>query len=791
MLKYYHYLYFIGCVLFMKSCVLTHYIRDNEWLLVQQNIKGNKNIKKQLAQYYQQQSNPTLPLIPISPSIWIYELGKHYHDTTAIKTKIAHIEKNFSNRIGKAKNNQRNIQQLQEKRDKKTGRQTKILRQGHFFMLWGEPPVIYDPKKRKDTENNFRDYLKSKGYFNANVTSEVKKKNKKISITYHVKENKPYTIGLTKLNIPDTAINKLIQAHQGHSLIIKKKNYEQAILAQERERIEALLKDNGYFNSSQEYIFFHVDTTLGNRKVGIETIVHFPKKNIYKAFTLDTVVFVAENNKVKNNHTRSCITYDGIVFNFLNKNYKPKLLAKKITLRPGKLYRKFNTQETQKQLGDLDMFSYVDIAYYTTGNTFVAHIYTDSFKKIQASNEIGFQVSDKLPGVFDNLSLKSRNLLGGLEILTMNTTVSLEGITSTLDKKNVYRSKFSNDISLMFPKFLFPFGHKMQAKLDNISPSTKFLIEYGLERREEYKRHTLKGTVGYPWKNRYDTFYEVTLIDINFINSKKHTAFQTLLNDMQKQGNDLYRAFEPSFVSSVSFKVISNKTLNNGALYSHVMLGLESGGTTQNFFDFQQLIDNRLEFYQYLKFDLDYSKQLPLYSGLALAYHINFGIAKPYGKNHILPYEKYYAIGGSNSIRAWPIRKLGPGAYNPKNKDHSDFERQGETLIQSSIELRQNLIGFLEGAFFIDAGNIWMVSKTNRTDAEFTFNRFYKEVAWGSGLGLRLNFKFLVVRLDMGIKLYDPTKPLQERFLANKITLKKPFGAADQTTFNFAIDYPF
>ena len=177
-----------------------------------------------------------------------------------------------------------------------------------------------------------------------------------------------------------------------------------------------------------------------------------------------------------------------------------------------------------------------------------------------------------------------------------------------------------------------------------------------------------------------------------------------------------------------------------------------------------------------------------MHPNTTLAYRINFGIANPYGKSQVLPYEKYYAVGGISSIRAWLPRKLGPGAYKPTSEEQLDIERQGEILLQGSGELRQKLIGFLEGALFVDVGNVWMIHCDHPAKGEFRFNRFYKELAVGAGLGLRLNFKLIIIRFDIGVKLYDPA---QQRFEGDKITLRRPFGEPGQAVFNLGVGYPF
>jgi outer membrane protein assembly factor BamA len=180
----------------------------------------------------------------------------------------------------------------------------------------------------------------------------------------------------------------------------------------------------------------------------------------------------------------------------------------------------------------------------------------------------------------------------------------------------------------------------------------------------------------------------------------------------------------------------------------------------------------------------------------SVAFRVNFGLAVPYGDNQVLPYEKYYFAGGSNSIRAWQPRRLGPGSYRPLNEEGTaidySFEQQGELLLETSIEFRRNLLGFIDGAIFIDAGNVWSLqSNDSRENASFSFSRFYKEIAVGTGIGMRFNFQFLIMRLDWGIKVYDPAKNEGDRFVFDKDFRTGQFANQQLGVLNIGIGYPF
>ncbi len=201
--------------------------------------------------------------------------------------------------------------------------------------------------------------------------------------------------------------------------------------------------------------------------------------------------------------------------------------------------------------------------------------------------------------------------------------------------------------------------------------------------------------------------------------------------------------------------------------------------------------------FQWLKFQADFRRYYPLDSKQTLAYRANFGIAQPYGiSNGILPYEKYFFAGGGTSIRAWQARRLGPGSFSPQVGTRGPydypFEQPAEMIFETMLEYRRKLVGYFDLALFIDAGNSWVIGVDNsRPGADFRFNRFYKEIAVGSGIGLRMDFDFLVIRLDLATKAIDPSQPEGDRWVLDNVSFKNPFGVKGQTVLNFGIGYPF
>ncbi len=450
------------------------------------------------------------------------------------------------------------------------------------------------------------------------------------------------------------------------------------------------------------------------------------------------------------------------------------------------------------------MFRFININYDSTSGSLVANIYTSPLSRYQWSNEVGINVTQGFPGPFYNLSFKKRNVFKGMETLEINGRIGIEGVAPATEVDDVYASvEAGANVSITFPQFVLPISAAAKERLGKINPKTRLLTGFNYTQRPEYTRENFNLSSTYSWQNEKNTLFQFAVTDVSIINSSITDGdFANRLEELERQGNRLINSFEPSFVSSMSLNIAWNKNSyglgkSNSSFFS---IFLESGGTSLNFLDAAILEREGLESYQFLKLNFDYRKTKPLNPNTTFAYRINAGIAKPYSDNAVLPYEKYFFAGGSNGIRAWRPRRLGPGSFTPLDSTETgplvnyDFEQQGEILLEGSVELRKNLVGFIDYALFFDFGNIWTIRNDNsRPGSQFELDRFYKEIALSGGLGLRFDFSFLVLRLDAGIKLYDPARPEGRRFILSKDFYEAPFTAAasEPVVFNIGIGYPF
>lgn len=790
--------------LLLSSCMGTRYLQEGESILYSQRISGNKRVPSEdLDNLYRQEPNSRLFLLPFTPYVWFYENGKKRYDREALQEERNYWKNYYDSAEIAAVGNVRLIKKLQRRRRKKLNKLDKELSEGNLFMRWGEPLSVYDPNQATYTAQQMQQYLFNRGYFQAKATFTAKTKRKRTRVTYRIAEGEPYVIDSMALITEDTALAKVIERNTAQSLIRLGDNYDAEVLEKERNRIDQLLKDNGYYTFSRNYIYFEADTSLlGNRKVLLRTVIQTPEgKNSHRVYRIDSVIITTDAN-TDGSGVRQREVVNGLVYQYYEAQYAKRILGRRIFLSPDSLYSRSNTLATQRQLANLDNFKFINIKYDTLAGGFVARVYMSPLPKRQISDEIGFVVSQGLPGPLINVTFTNRNIFKHLENLQMSGRFSIEGVPGVIqegqDEVPIGRStEFSTNLSLVLPQFLMPGKEDFRRRLGYVNPRTRAQIGYAFNSRPQYTRSTLNAGLIYTWETLRGTRYSFSLIDLSLINSQiEDESFQKFLDTLAANGNSLRRTFQPSLVSSsqiaATYNFLGKKTSQRQAAYLRVLLDV--GGSIWNVIN-PELI-KPLEYFQYIKVNADFIRYHPLHEGTVLAYRFNVGLAGSYADNNILPFEKYFFAGGSNSLRAWRPRRLGPGSYRQEDSNGNilfQFDQQGEILLASSVELRQKLFGFVDGALFVDVGNTWMFqADESRPGAQFQFNRFWREFAVGIGAGIRADFNFLVLRVDLGVKAHDPAFPVGKRWFPSEYGYDQLPGTSNEAyVINLGIGFPF
>lgn len=777
----------------LSSCLGTKYLPEDRLLLSEQKIVGNEIVStSELDDFYRQEPNLEFPLIPWAPYVSIYYLGRKFYDKDKIRQKRDEQVEELDNEIAEAVEEGRDnrAERLRKKKKEKIEKKNKVLEEGNLLMQIGEPIVIYDSALTVQTAEQMELYLESKGFFHGEVgfELEVKDENKAV-VTYLIEENLPWTIDTLYLTVANNQIREILEEYQEDSYLDTTQLYDQYELSLERNRIDNLLKNHGYYEFSPQYVHFKVDTTIGEREVAIETIIYQPaERGYHKQFRIDSVIFTTDATLQGDLAGRESRLYNGIIYKFFEEKYSKRVLDNRVFMRPDSLYSRAATLETQKQLANLDIFKFVNVTYDTTGDTFDALIYTSPLKKFQTNNEIGVTYSHSTPGPYFNSTWTNRNTFGGLETLQLNLLAGIEGVPGTTDPTaNLTSQQIGANLSLIFPHFLAPLGPRLRYRLGNLNPKSRLLVGYAYTNRPEFVRSTYNTSLTYSWQTEkeadesfYNNLYTFSPLDVSYINSSFQgdagAEFLALLREWKAEGNPYIHSFDPAFVSSMYAYAIFNK--NNYGTYiersRYIRPFIESGGTSLNFIDLPFADENPAEgenglrAYRFVKLSNDFRMYIPLQEKVGLAYRLNAGVAVPYGsENATLPYEKFFFAGGSNSVRSYRPRRLGPGVYNPALYSDEEFgedeiitnqlEQPGEVLIEGSVEYRHNIFGFLNGAVFVDFGNIWHLDESAVfPGGEFQVDEFYKQMALGTGYGIRMDFSFLVVRFDLGVKIYNP-----------------------------------
>jgi outer membrane protein assembly factor BamA len=815
--------YFFIVAAFLQSCLGTRNLKENEKLLYKQKVTAPKNLSKsKLEELTGIETNRKFLFMPMHFLVSMYYTGERNFKVEKFERKKEKKINVFDAKIARTKNDKQ-INNLQFRKQQSIEKYDNRIQNGNLFMQWGEPLTVFDSAKVNLAVERIKDYLFANGYFKNEVRAEQEKATplgvgltRGVNIRYHVNPGTPYLLDSIVYETADTVIRALLEKYAGASYLKKGERYSQDNFSKERERIDLMMKDEGYYDFSRQYVLFEVDTaSLTGRNVIVKVSVKEPaKRGYHKKFYLSAINFTTDAGINLPGVNRKQEVFRNIRFSSYENTYNLKILSQRIFIEPGEPYNRSKTFNTQRQLANLDVFKFVNINFDTTGGEFIANIFTSRFDRYQWSHEVGVSVTQGFPGPYYNLNFKKRNIFRGLENFEMNGRIGYEGVAAATELGSVYQSVNAGiNASITFPQFLIPLKEERRYRLGRLNPRTKAQLGFNYTDRPEYQRSNTSFNYIYSWDNSRIRRFDFTFASLSIINSTLRPDFKFLLDSLfQYQGNTLKFSFNPSFVSSTGFAMSWNHN-NYGNLEENSVffrLAIESGGTFQGLYTFP-IVENRgLQTFRYIRLNADIRRITILNKNTLLAFRFNAGVGYSYGDNRALPYEKYFFAGGSNSVRAWRPRRLGPGSYRPDPSANPKqdglysyrFEVPGEILLENSIELRRKLFGFFEGALFFDMGNVWTFKPRIKLDdndnviengnSQFKLTEFYKEIGMGTGFGLRFNFSFLILRFDVGLKVYDPARPEGDRFVLNKVKFFGPFGVTrEPVIYNIGVGFPF
>lgn len=705
----------------------------------------------------------------------------------------------------------------------------------HFDSLLirviGEPPVILDTLLTNKSVNQIKLYLDSKGYFNSKVWREINynKKHKKATIKYIAQISQPYYIRSLNYSISDETIRAIVKSDSANSLIIHGKRYDTDVLQSERERITTKLKDNGYFYFSKEFITYDVDSALGSHQLDIKLYVRDPvvkspdnpdslvtehhKKytindiNIYPDYSFteqDTVKFKRYLYLAAQRRKKAAPSVYNFIYNDTLR-IKPKTITQSVFFKQGDEYKLRDVDQTYNRLIDLKMYKFVNIKFSEPvdtalkGNLLNCEIQLTRTPIQSFSTEAEATNSAGNLGVAGDFLYQNKNVFRGAEIFNLKIRGAME-VQKVFNQKdnqtNIQHILPFNTIetgaetSLNIPKFLIPVKQERFPKY--FKPKTTIDAGINYQKRNDYTRYIINVSYGFEWKETEQKKHIVSFPELNSVKIYRSLAFDSLLQSMSDP--KIINSYQDHMIEAIKYSYIYNgQELSKNKSFTWWRGNAEISGFPLRFIN-QKILNSYhfadghyllfgIRYAEYVRGDVDYRHYFVLNEISSIAVHALGGLGYAWGNSSVLPFEKSFYAGGSNSIRAWKIYSLGPGSSPDTLK--AQLNKTGDINIEGSFEYRFKIYSMLKGALFVDAGNVWLNKKNAELpNGEFKPDRFYKEFAIAAGFGTRFDFSFFVIRLDAAIKVRDPAQPENQRWVPFAFGLK-------HISLNFGIGYPF
>ncbi len=644
----------------------------------------------------------------------------------------------------------------------------------------GEPPVIFDSLRTARSAVDLKAELNNEGYLGASVEVATKKKRKKIDVTYILHTGQPYYIKGIRYVVEDPVVSQLLCLEDSVNQGLKPgMQFRVESLDNERKRITDMLVDNGFYKFNKDYITYEADTVGGANSIDLTLVLH-PYRwtagtdSLHPRYKVRSVNFYSGNADGERIRLRQSV------------------LENNTFIRTGEYYSAADLQKTYGHFGRLQAVKYTNIGFRENADSLLLNcdiqVSTNKPSTISFQPE-GTNTAGDL-GAAASLTYQNRNLFCGSEVLSVELRGAYEAIRGLEGYANENFEEYSVETRLLFPRFIAPFLSGNFTRRTTATSEVSFL--YDLQNRPEYHRRVLSVAWRYKWSdaNHHDR-YQIDLIDLNYVFMPwiSDTFRRDYLEDESNRNAILRYNYEDLFIMRFGL----GYTYNNG-LYA-IKANIESAGNVLGLgakaFGFSKNEQGQYKLFniayaQYVKGDFDFTRNIRFDYNNSLVWHFGFGIAYPYGNSTILPFEKRYFSGGANSVRGWSVRSLGPGRFVGRDGNIDFINQTGDMKIDINMEYRAHLFWKLNGALFIDAGNIWTLRNyDDQPGGQFKIDEFWKQIAVSYGLGLRLNFDYFILRFDFGMKAINPAYEGKDHYPIAYPKLSRDL------TFHFAVGLPF
>lgn len=685
----------------------------------------------------------------------------------------------------------------------------------------GEAPVLYDDGATDNDSAQLIRAMHNAGFMHSSVEVERRPDSlkRKMGLNYKLHPGAPHTVESITYSFPNDTIRELIMRDSARFVVRPGVMLDRALLESQREWIASRLRNRGYWAFTKEFITFNADTTEGSEAVDLSMIVHPPYPSDSRKINIDShspymvrrIVVVTDYGNLSDFNPGDISARDTVYYRDIeilygdNKYLRPSVIYENIFLHRDELFRQRDVDNTYTAFTRLPILKFVQIRMVPAGllpgiGLVDAYVLLTPARSQTIALELEGTNSEGDLGVAAGINYSHRNVGRGGEQLGLKLRGSYQSINGHLEGiiNNRYM-EYSFESSLTFPKFKAPFIRESFKR--RIKASTEVHLSMNYQERPEYTRVISTAGWSYKWTQHSRRFrYSLTPIDINYVLLPKST--NNFIDQIAPDNPLLRYSYEDHFIMRAGFNFYyTNKrapSLFRTVQERDVVTVRAQGETAGNLlFGVSRAVDPKRDFHenpykvfgirfaQYVRVDGDFSYLHTFDRRNALACYAGLGVGVPYGNSYALPFEKRFYGGGANGVRGWDVRTLGPGRF-PGRNSVSDFMYQcGDIRLNMSVEYRSKLFWVLEGALFVDAGNIWTIRNyATQPYGEFKFNSFYKELAAAYGAGIRLDFNYFLIRFDLGMKAHNPAVGEEPWPIFH------PRWGRDHS-FHFSIGYPF
>lgn len=664
----------------------------------------------------------------------------------------------------------------------------------------GEPPVLMQNVNPQRIRNLMLNRLVNSGYFLADVDYDIEQENKTADVKYLARLHEPYRINETFYPDSTSEVKALINEFKSGTLLKPGNIYELDLLTRERDRISNRLRDNGYFYFTPDYLIFEADSTVGDKKINLYLDVkeEAPPKALRKYIVDEVIInpnYSLTDTIVQNQDTVQLEDYKYIINR--NQIFDPEAIINSVFIPVNETYSFERKNVTLNRLMGLGVFRFVNVRFEEIGgNKLQGLVQLSPLKmkslrfELQAVSKSNDYVGPNLNATFSN-----RNFLNGAELFELKLNSGFETQFGNR-QKGLNSFEFGVETNLYIPRFIAPFNLRFENSY--FVPKTRISLDYRyLNRMQFFKLNSATGSFGYTWRETFAREHRLNPIYINYFQLSDTTgAFQERLNN----SDYLERSFEEQFIIGGDYS-FTYQTPNSKDRITSVYFNGKVDIAGNSLYLLKKLTGAEgfpydifgTSYAQFAKFDLDFRYFYSLTPESKLAFRFLTGVGIAYGNSETLPFVKQYFIGGTNSIRAFEARSLGPGSYEPDSASLISFyDQSGDIKLEGNIEYRFPIYSIFKGAAFIDAGNIWLMDPNQeKPGGTFNFEDFFKEIAVGTGLGFRVDANFFVIRLDVAFPLRKPWFAPGDRWTFDEIDFGSSEWRRRNLIFNIAIGYPF